>query len=142
MGAAGCQMGTRFVCAEESIAHPRFKQAFVRATAREAVVSPQVDPRFPVIPVRSLKNKGLDAFVAKQKEVIAAFEADTVTMNEAQLSIEHFWAGALRKAVQDGDIEEGSLMAGQSVGLVKGVQPTRDILADLLTEVLAGLENI
>src|SRR5208282_2240627 len=56
MGAAGCQLGTRFVCATESIAHPRFKQAFIRADARDAVLSVQLDPRFPVIPVRALNN--------------------------------------------------------------------------------------
>src|SRR5690606_3184551 len=50
MGASGCQLGTRFVCARESIAHPRFKQAFIRAEARDAMPTVQVDPRFPVIP--------------------------------------------------------------------------------------------
>ncbi len=50
MGAAGVQLGTRFVCAHESIAHPRFKQAFIRARRRDAVPSVQLDPRFPVIP--------------------------------------------------------------------------------------------
>ena len=52
------QLGTRFVCAHELIAHPRFKQAFIRAGARDAVPSPQLDPRFPVIPVRALANDG------------------------------------------------------------------------------------
>src|SRR3546814_5150134 len=52
MGAAGVQLGTRFVCAHESIAHPNFKKAFIRASARDAVTSVQVDPRLPVIPVR------------------------------------------------------------------------------------------
>ncbi len=58
MGAAGVQLGTRFVCAHESIAHPRFKQAFLRAGARDAVPSVQLDPRFPVIPVRAIANDG------------------------------------------------------------------------------------
>ena len=56
MGAAGVQLGTRFVCAHESIAHPNFKAAFLRANARDAVASVQIDPRLPVIPVRALKN--------------------------------------------------------------------------------------
>ena len=55
---SGCQLGTRFVCATESIAHPQFKQAFIRASARDAVPSVQLDPRFPVIPVRALVNDG------------------------------------------------------------------------------------
>ena len=63
MGAAGVQLGTRFVCAHESIAHPRFKQAFIRAAARDAVASVQLDPRFPVIPVRALANPATERFV-------------------------------------------------------------------------------
>ncbi len=59
----GVQLGTRFVCAHESIAHPRFKQAFIRAGARDAVPSVQLDPRFPVIPVRALANDGTENFV-------------------------------------------------------------------------------
>src|SRR5690606_20794426 len=69
MGAAGVQLGTRFACATESIAHPEFKKAFFRASARDAVASVQVDPRLPVIPVRALKNKGTEAFAAKQRAV-------------------------------------------------------------------------
>ncbi|MCM3768835.1 nitronate monooxygenase family protein, partial [Neobacillus niacini] len=65
MGAAGVQLGTRFVCAAESIAHPNFKKAFIRASARDAVASVQIDPRLPVIPVRALKNAGADLFTAK-----------------------------------------------------------------------------
>jgi len=64
MGAAGVQLGTRFVCATESIAHPRFKQAFIRAAARDAVASVQLDPRFPVIPVRALVNPATERFLA------------------------------------------------------------------------------
>ncbi len=107
MGAAGVQLGTRFACATESIAHPDFKKAFFRASAREAVASVQVDPRLPVIPVRALKNKGTEEFTAKQREVAALLDAGEVDMGEAQLQIEHFWAGALRRAVIDGDVENG-----------------------------------
>src|SRR6187431_281532 len=57
MGAVGVQLGTRFACATESIAHPDFKKAFFRANARDAITSVQLDPRLPVIPVRALKNK-------------------------------------------------------------------------------------
>ena len=63
MGAAGAQLGTRFVCATECVAHPAFKQAFIRAAARDAVLSVQLDPRFPVIPVRALANKGTAEFM-------------------------------------------------------------------------------
>lgn len=137
MGAAGVQLGTRFVCAHESVAHPRFKQAFIRAAARDAVPSPQLDARFPVIPVRALANPAADRFRAVQREVVARFEKGELSQKEAQLEIEHFWAGALRRAVIDGDVENGSLMAGQSVGLVRSEQSTIEIRDELLGQALA-----
>ncbi|MDP4604681.1 MAG: nitronate monooxygenase [Erythrobacter sp.] len=134
MGAAGVQLGTRFACATESIAHPDFKKAFFRANARDATASVQVDPRLPVIPVRALKNKGTEEFTAKQREVAALLDAGEVDMAEAQLQIEHFWAGALRRAVIDGDVENGSVMAGQSVGIVTKEEPAADIIAELMSQ--------
>ena len=83
MGAAGVQLGTRFVCATESIAHPNFKKAFIRASARDAVPSVQIDPRLPVIPVRALKNNGTEAFTAKQREVANMLDAGEVDMAAA-----------------------------------------------------------
>jgi enoyl-[acyl-carrier protein] reductase II len=139
MGAAGVQLGTRFACATESIAHPDFKKAFFRASAREAVASVQVDPRLPVIPVRALKNKGTEEFTAKQREVAALLDAGAVDMAEAQLQIEHFWAGALRRAVIEGDVENGSVMAGQSVGMVTKEEPAADIIAELMAQCEAAL---
>ena len=134
MGAAGVQLGTRFACATESIAHPDFKKAFFRASARDAITSVQVDPRLPVIPVRALKNKGTESFTAKQREVAAMLDGEGIEMAEAQLQIEHYWAGALRRAVIDGDVEGGSLMAGQSVGMVKEEEPVAQIIAKLMAE--------
>ena len=139
MGAVGVQLGTRFACATESIAHPDFKKAFFRASAREAVASVQVDPRLPVIPVRALKNKGTEHFTAKQREVAGLLDSESLEMAEAQLQIEHYWAGALRRAVIDGDVENGSLMAGQSVGMVKAEEPVADIIAELMSESEAAL---
>ena len=134
MGACGVQLGTRFACAAESIAHPDFKKAFFRASARDAIASVQVDPRLPVIPVRALKNKGTEEFSKKQIEVAGRLDREEVAMNEAQLQIEHYWAGALRRAVIDGDVENGSLMAGQSVGMVKSEEPVAEIIATLMAE--------
>ena len=139
MGAVGVQLGTRFACATESIAHPAFKKAFFRANARDAITSVQVDPRLPVIPVRALKNKGTEEFTAKQVEVAKLLDAGTVNMGEAQLQIEHFWAGALRRAVIDGDVENGSLMAGQSVGMVTAEEPVADIVRQLMDQSEAAL---
>jgi enoyl-[acyl-carrier protein] reductase II len=139
LGASGVQLGTRFVCAVESIAHARFKQAFIRAAARDALPTVQIDPRFPVIPVRALVNQGTDRFMAHQAEVVRRFTTGELTKEAAQLDIEHFWAGALRRAVIDGDVEHGSVMAGQSVGLVTREQPTTEIIAELVDQALAAL---
>lgn len=139
MGAAGVQLGTRFVCAHESIAHPKFKQAFIRASARDAVPSVQLDPLFPVIPVRALGNKATASFMATQREVIDRYRDGQLDQKEAQLKIEHFWAGALRRAVVDGDVESGSLMAGQSVGMVTREQPTAAIIDELVDQAVATL---
>ncbi|MEX1206161.1 MAG: nitronate monooxygenase [Dongiaceae bacterium] len=139
MGASGCQLGTRFVCAAESIAHPRFKQAFLRASARDAVPSAQLDPLFPVIPVRALANQATKRFAAAQRDVIDRFNRGELDQKAAQLEIEHFWAGALRRAVIEGDVETGSLMAGQSVGMVTEEQPTAAILRQLVDQAVAAL---
>ena len=134
MGAAGAQMGTAFVCAEESVAHPAFKQAFIRASARDAVPSVQVDPEFKVIPVRALVNAGTRHFALTQLEVIGRYREGLLSHDEAALAIEHYWAGALRRAVVEGDVENGSLMAGQSVGLVRKIQPVAAILGEMLAQ--------
>jgi enoyl-[acyl-carrier protein] reductase II len=141
MGAAGVQLGTRFACATESIAHPAFKKAFFRANARDAMPSIQIDPRLPVIPVRALKNAGTEAFTAKQIEVARLLDEGKVDMHEAQLQIEYFWAGALRRAVIDGDVEGGSMMAGQSVGMVTKEEPVADIIAELVAQAESALRK-
>ena len=139
MGAAGVQLGTRFVCATESIAHANFKKAFIRAAARDAVPTVQLDARFPVIPVRALVNKGSERFLDKQREMIGRFERGEIELKAAQLEIEHFWAGALRRAVIDGDVESGSIMAGQSVGMVTSEQSTAEIVRELVDQAVGAL---
>ena len=141
MGAVGVQLGTRFVCANECIAHANFKKAFLRASARDAILSVQIDPRLPVIPVRALKNKETEKFAAKQREVANLLDTGAVEMAEAQLQIEHYWAGALRRAVIDGDVETGSIMAGQSVGMVSREEPVAEIIRELVDEAAAALES-
>ncbi|MGB0748792.1 MAG: NAD(P)H-dependent flavin oxidoreductase [Magnetospiraceae bacterium] len=139
MGAVGVQLGTRFVCATECIAHPNFKKAFIKANARDAVPTVQLDERFPVIPVRALVNGGTKRFMEKQRETAARHDSGELDMKAAQLEIEHFWAGALRRAVIDGDVENGSVMAGQSVGMVTKEQPTAEIIGDMVDQALAVL---
>jgi enoyl-[acyl-carrier protein] reductase II len=139
MGAAGVQLGSRFVCATESSAKPTYKQAFSRAAARDAVLSVQLDPRFPVIPVRALANAATKRFLEAQRNVIDRVDRGELDQKAAQLEIEHFWAGALRRAVIEGDVENGSVMAGQSVGMVNEEQPTRVIIDELVGQAVAAL---
>lgn len=139
MGAAGCQLGTRFVCATECIAHPNFKKAFINANARDAVPTVQIDARFPVIPVRAIANEGTRRFMTFQLETIEKYRRGEIELKDAQMAIEHFWGGALRRAVIEGDVENGSLMAGQSVGLVKDERPTQDIIDTLVNEAAVAL---
>lgn len=139
MGATGVQLGTRFVCAEESIAHANFKKAFISASARNAMPSVQFHPDFPVIPVRAIENAATEEFTRMQKETVEKVFSGAMSKDEGQLAIEHFWAGSLRRAVIDGDVERGSLMAGQSVGMVTSIQPAQAIIDELIAQANAYL---
>ena len=139
MGASGAQLGTRFAATTDSIAHPRFKQAFIRAAARDAIPSVQLDERFPVIPVRGLVNEGTKRFLRFQAETRDRFLAGELDKEAAQLTIEHFWAGALRRAVIEGDVENGSMMAGQSVGMVTAEQSVSEVIGELVEQAVAAL---
>ncbi|HBG33969.1 MAG: 2-nitropropane dioxygenase [Alphaproteobacteria bacterium GWC2_42_16] len=141
MGAAGCQLGTHFVCTTECIAHPDFKKAFLRAQARDAIIAPQLDGRFPVIPVRALANQATKDFIDYQRKLINQVDQGILELKEAQLKIEHFWAGTLKRAVIEGDIEHGSMMAGQSVGMVTHEQPTQDVINELILQATSALES-
>jgi len=141
MGAAGIQMGTRFVMAEECNAHENFKKVFERARARDAMATPQFDSRLPVIPVRALKNEGTIEFGKLQLELLYKLDNHLMEREEAQFEVEKFWVGALRDAVVDGDVQRGSLMAGQSVGLVDRIQPLQSIIAEMIDEAEAELQR-
>jgi enoyl-[acyl-carrier protein] reductase II len=134
MGAAGVQLGTFFVCTDECRTHPRFKEAFIRARARDAVSTPQISSDLKVVAVRALRNKGLEEFNQLQMELIEKRKAKEISHSEAQYEVENFWVGALRKAVQDGDTEHGSVMAGQSIGLVDRILPLEEALDGLIRE--------
>ena len=139
MGASGAQLGTRFAASTDSVAHPNFKRAFIRANARDALPSVQLDPRFPVIPVRGLVNDGTRRFAEAQATALARFQSGELTKEAAQLEIEHFWAGALRRAVIDGDVESGSVMAGQSVGMVTREQSVAEVIEELVAQAAAAI---
>ena len=142
MGAAGIQMGTRFVMAEECDAHPKFKETFAKAKAKDAVATPQFDGRLPVIPVRALKNEGTVEFGKIQLELLQKLESGAIDKNEAQFEVERFWVGALQKAVVDGEVNSGSLMAGQSVGLVHDIQPLKVIVDEMVSEAEAEMQRL
>ena len=84
--------------------------------------------------MRAIENNATQLFIEEQKKVINQLDNKKVTLGEAQLKIEHFWAGSLRKAVINGDIENGSLMAGQSVSLVKKKQKVKEIFEEILNQ--------
>ncbi len=142
MGASGVQLGTRFAVSEESIAHRNFKETMIRAKAKDAVPTAQFDPRLPVIPVRALTNGGTRDFNTLQLGLIQQIERSVIGVREAQEELEKFWIGGLRKAVIDGDVEHGSLMAGQSIGLVNSIEPVADIMAGMVTDALDEADKI
>ena len=134
MGAAGVQLGTAFAVADECTAHPDFKTRFIRAKAREAISTPEFDSRLHVVAVRALRNKGYEDFNALQLQLIEELDHGTLSQTDVQMRVEEFWMGKLRSAVIDGDIDRGSLMAGQSVGLINERKPVKAIVDDLLTD--------
>ena len=116
LGAEGVQVGTRFVCASECNVHMNYKEKIIKANDRSTVVT----GRSLGHPVRALKNK-----LSKQFE---EFEKNSVPAAE----LEALGAGKLRLAVVEGDTDWGSLMAGQSAGMVKSVEPAAYIIEDII----------
>lgn len=119
LGADGIQVGTRFICSTECIAHENFKNAILKAKDRDAVVT----GRSTGAPVRALKNKLTKEYQRLEKEGASAEE------------IEELGVGGLRRAFQHGDIETGSLMAGQSAAMVHDILPCAEIVKDYFKDV-------
>jgi enoyl-[acyl-carrier protein] reductase II len=142
MGASGVQLGTRFVIAEESIAHDNFKNSIIKASSKDAVPCAQFDPRVPVIPVRAIVNEGTRDFTTLQLGLLAQIERGEMNAAEASVKLETFWIGGLKKAVIDGDVENGSLMAGQSIGLATRVMSVKEIIAELIDRGLEETDRI
>jgi enoyl-[acyl-carrier protein] reductase II len=142
MGAAGAQMGTRFVLAEECGAHEKFKEVFMKARAREAIATPQYSAKLPVVSVRALNNHAMSHFGELQLELLEQLRAGEINRTDAQYKVEEYWVGSLRNAAVEGDVEHGSLMAGQSVGMMNRVQPLREILTELVEEADQGLQAV
>lgn len=128
LGAVGIQMGTRFICAAECTVHPRYKEAILKAGDRDTVVTGMRGHY-----VRVLRNK-----LSRQFEELAARGAGWEEMDR-------LGAGKLRAAAVDGDIEYGSVMAGQVAALVKEVKPAAAIIEEIMTEaarILAGWSEL
>lgn len=119
LGAEAVQVGTRFVVAKESNAHQAYKDKILKAKDIDTVVSASIVGH----PVRAIKNKLSSAYAAAEKDFLAGkISAD---------AIEELGAGALRNAVVDGDVANGSVMAGQIAGLIKREESCEEILKDL-----------
>ncbi len=115
LGAEGVQVGTRFMCAEECTIHPAVKEAVLKAKDRDTVVTGRSTGH----PVRVLKNK-----LARQ-----IMELDSQNRPE---EIEALGAGKLALAMREGDIQMGSLMAGQAAAMVCRIEPAADIIAEMM----------
>lgn len=118
LGAEGVQMGTRFVVADESIVHDNYKDRIVKAKDIDSVVTGQRTGH----PVRCLRNQMTKEYIKKEQEGVPFEELERMTL------------GSLRKAVMDGDILNGTVMAGQIAGLVSKRQSCKEILQEIMTE--------
>lgn len=118
LGAEGVQMGTRFVVADESIVHDNYKDRIVKAKDIDSIVTGQSTGH----PVRCLRNQMTKEYIKKEQEGVPFEELERMTL------------GSLRKAVMDGDILNGTVMAGQIAGLVSKRQSCKEILQEIMTE--------
>jgi enoyl-[acyl-carrier protein] reductase II len=115
---------------------------FKRAKAKDATATPQFDSRLPVIPVRALKNESTIEFGKLQLELLDKLDNQIIDREKAQFEVERFWVGALKKATVNGDIVRGSLMAGQSVGLVSEIKPLKGIIDEMVQDAEAELQRL
>ncbi len=118
LGAAGVQIGTRFVCSTECTAHINYKEAIINARDRDAVVTGRSTGH----PVRNLKNK------------LSKAMADLEKKGASKEEVEEFGAGKLRVAVIEGEIDQGSVMAGQIAGMIKEIKPVKDIIEEIVSQ--------
>lgn len=123
LGADGIQVGTRFVVADESNAHDNFKNAILKASDIDTVVTGQITGH----PVRVLRNKLTKEYLQIEKEITSQ---DKPEFSRLEAKAE----GALRKAVVEGDTAYGSMMAGQVAGLITKRQSVKEIILDYVTE--------
>lgn len=123
LGAAGIQVGTRFVVATESNAHDNFKKSILKANDLSTVVTGEITGH----PVRVLRNQLTKEYLAVQKSITSDEKPDFA-------ELERLGAGALFRAVVEGDTKSGSMMAGQVAGLVNKEQSVEEIILDYVNE--------
>jgi enoyl-[acyl-carrier protein] reductase II len=142
MGATGVQVGTRFAACTESPASNAFKEAFVKASAKDVQPTAKFDPRIHVIPVRAIANDGSLDYTALQLDLIKKLDKEEITARDASIKLEEFWLGALKRAVVDGDTSRGSLMAGQSIDFVKKIMPAKEIIDEFTADAVKELQKV
>lgn len=125
LGAEGIQMGTRFVATVEAEVHENYKQCITKAKD----IDSRVTGRATGHPVRALRNKMTTEYIRLEKEG-ASFE-----------ELEHLTLGSLRKAVVDGDVKEGSVMAGQIAGLIADIKPCKEAIESIVSQAEALLKG-
>ncbi|MDD4602155.1 Nitronate monooxygenase [bioreactor metagenome] len=119
MGAAGVQIGTRFMVAAECSVHPNVKQKLIAAVDTDSVVTGQLSGHG----VRGLKNKFTENFLALEKQATPQDELNRIA------------AGTNRRAAIDGDVENGMVLAGQCLIPLKEIEPVKTIVEAIMTEV-------
>ena len=124
LGAEGIQMGTRFVASKESIVHENYKNQIIKAKDIDSVVTGMSTGH----PVRSLRNQMTREYLKLEKENADFMELEKLTL------------GSLRKAVQDGDTVNGTLMAGQIAGLIRREQTCREIIEETVQQAQECIE--
>lgn len=125
LGAKAVQMGTRFIVAKESVVHANYKERIIKAKD----IDSEVTGRSTGHPIRVLRNKMTREYLKMEAEGVSLEELEVLTL------------GSLRKAVVDGDVVNGSLMAGQIAGLVKKEQTCREIIEEIMQEAEALLQK-
>ncbi|MHB8792966.1 MAG: nitronate monooxygenase [Thermoleophilia bacterium] len=130
LGAEGVQMGTRFVCAAECTVHEAVKEKFIKAGDRATVVT----ARAIGYPVRSIKNKLASNYVD--------LERDFLLGKRSVEEIERYGLGKLREAMREGNVKDGSMMAGQDVALVSRIQPAAEIISEIIAEAESEAEKL
>lgn len=134
LGAAGVQIGTRFAISEESTAHPRFKQAYLRAKIHHTDVYNPSPTRRPGHGIRCIKNAACTAFAEHAERLQHKIQQEAMPSIQAEEEMERFWSGRLRDAVVYGDVNTGALMSGESVAFVRRIEKVETILNNLLED--------